>query len=152
MAADSPTWVTDINASEERENRVRLALLRGVVESLKANRAAVPVFGVAIAAMFSQTVSMGHLAGWYCQMMLGLVPQAILLTRFPTTILSSAEAKIWTRRIAVVNLFFVANWASLGVWFWAGGNASHLTIEMILAATLAAHAARCRAPHWFCTW
>ena len=148
MPADSPTWVTDINATEERENRIRLALLRGVVENLKANRAAVPVFGLAIAAMFSQTVSMGHLAGWYCQMMLGLVPQAILLARFPTTILSSAEAKTWTRRIAVVNLFFVANWASLGLWFWSGGNATHLMIEMILAATLAAHAATtgaCRA-------
>ncbi len=148
MPADSPTWVTDINATEERENRIQLALLRGVVENLKANRAAVPVFGLAIAAMFAQTVSMGHLAGWYCQMMLGLVPQAILLTRFPTSIMSSAEANIWTRRIAAVNLFFVANWASLGLWFWSGGNSTHLMIEMILAATLAAHAATtgaCRA-------
>ncbi len=82
MPADSPTWVTDINATDERENRIWLALLRGVVENLKANRAAVPVFGLAIATMFSQTVSMSHLAGWYCQMMLSLVPQAVLLTRF----------------------------------------------------------------------
>ena len=115
MPANSPTWVTDINATEERESRIQLALLRGVVENLKANRAAVPVFGLAIAAMFSQTVSVGHLAGWYCQMMLSLMPQAILLARFPTTILSSAEAKTWTRRIALVNLFFIANWASLGL-------------------------------------
>ncbi|MBA2588749.1 MAG: hypothetical protein H0U98_09015 [Alphaproteobacteria bacterium] len=148
MTADSPTWVTDLNATEERETRIRLSLLRGVVENLKANRAAVPVFGLAIAAMFSQSVRLDQLIGWCGQMMLGLVPQAIMLARFPMTTLSTAEAEKWTLRIAAANLFFVANWASLGLWFWAGGNAGHLMIEMILAATLAAHAATtgaCRA-------
>ena len=148
MTADSPTWVTDLNATEERETRIRLALLRSAVENLKANRMVVPVFGLAIAAMFSQWVSVTHLAGWYGQMILGLVPQAILLSRFPLTVLSSEEAEKWSRRIVAANLFFVANWSSLGVWFWTGGNSTHLMIEMILAASLAAHAATtgaCRA-------
>src|SRR5665213_621643 len=52
MAANSPVWVTDLNAEVERENRVSLALLRGVAENLKSNRIVVPVFGLAICAMF----------------------------------------------------------------------------------------------------
>ena len=141
MPAERPIRVTDIKAVEERESRIQLALLRGVVENLKTNRMAVPVFGLAIAAMFQQWVSPGHLLGWYGQMVLGLGPQAFLLSRFPATDLSAEETRSWTLRIVAANLFFVANWASLGVWFWAGGNASHLIIEMILAASLAAHAA-----------
>src|SRR4051812_24681601 len=142
MPADGPTWVTDIDATEERENRVRLALLRGVVENLKANRVVVPVFGIAIAAMFPQWVDIRFLAAWYFQMLLGFIPQVVALAKFPDAIMTSAEVKTWSRRIAIANLIFVANWSSLGAWFWARGyNSNHLVVELILAASLAAHAA-----------
>jgi two-component system cell cycle sensor histidine kinase PleC len=142
MTADGPTWVTDIDATEERESRVQLALLRGVVENLKANRVVVPVFGIAIAAMFPQWVDIRFLAAWYCQMLLGFVPQVVALAKFPGGVMTSGEVKTWSRRIAIANLFFVANWSSLGVWFWARGyNSNHLVVELILAASMAAHAA-----------
>jgi two-component system cell cycle sensor histidine kinase PleC len=150
MAAESPVWVTDLDAQVEREQRIQLALLRAVVENLKSNRVVVPVFGLAICAMFPLWVGFEHLAGWYCQMLLGLVPQLVMLARFPQTALTSEETQTWTHRIVATNLFFVANWASFGVWFWAGGNtnANHLMIQLLLAASLAAHAAAtgaCRA-------
>ena len=109
MAADSPIWVTDMNAEVERENRVSLALLRGVAENLKSNRMVVPVFGLAICAMFPQWVSLGRLAGWYAQMLLGLVPQLLVLARFPQSPLTREETQQWTARLAATNLFFVAN-------------------------------------------
>jgi two-component system cell cycle sensor histidine kinase PleC len=150
MTADNPIWVTDLNAKVERENRIQLALLRGVAESLKSNRMVVPVFGLAICAMFPQWVSMGRMAGWYGQMLLGLLPQVILLARFPNTALTCEETRKWTGRLAAANLFFVANWATLGLWFWAKGdsNSNHTMIQLLLAASLAAHAAStgaCRA-------
>jgi two-component system cell cycle sensor histidine kinase PleC len=148
MTADKPA--AGLNAQAERESRVHLALLRGVVETLKSNRAVVPVFGLAICAMFPQWVGFPRLAGWYVQMLLGLVPQMIVLARFPQGALTGEETRHWTRRLAAANLFFVANWASLGMWFWAGGdrNSNHIMIQLLLAATLAAHAAAtgaCRA-------
>jgi len=141
MTADKPA--ADLNAQAERESRIHLALLRGVVETLKSNRAVVPVFGLAICAMFPQWVEFPRLAGWYAQMLLGLVPQMIVLARFPQGALTGEETRHWTRRLAAANLFFVANWASLGLWFWAEGNrnSNHIMIQLILAATLAAHAA-----------
>jgi two-component system, cell cycle sensor histidine kinase PleC len=150
MTADNPIWVTDLNAQVERESRIPLALLRGVVENLKSNRAVVPVFGLAICAMFPQWVSVSRLAGWYGQMLLGLTLQMLVLARFPQGALTATETRNWTRRLAVANLFFVANWASLGIWFWADGdrNSNHIMIQLVLAATLAAHAAAtgaCRA-------
>ena len=83
-------------------------------------------------------------------MLLGLVPQVIVLARFPQASLTGEETQKWTRRLAVANLFFVANWASLGLWFWARGdfNSNHIMIQLLLGATLAAHAATtgpCRA-------
>ena len=66
-------------------------MLRGVVENLRSNRVVVPLFGLAIAAMFPQWVGFDHLAGWYCQMMLGLVPQVIVLARFPDGALDAAR-------------------------------------------------------------
>jgi two-component system cell cycle sensor histidine kinase PleC len=148
MTADKPA--ADLNAQAERESRIHLALLRGVVETLKSNRAVVPVFGLAICAMFPQWVGFPRLAGWYVQMLLGLVPQMIVLARFPQAALTGEETRHWTRRLAAANLFFVANWASLGMWFWAAGdrNSNHIMIQLLLAATLAAHAATtgaCRA-------
>jgi two-component system cell cycle sensor histidine kinase PleC len=150
MTSDSPIWVSDLNEKTERENRIRQALLRVVVENLKSNRVVVPLFGLVICGMFAQWVSIGHLIGWFCQMTLGLVPQLIVLTRVPQTSLTVAETRKWTRRLALANLFFVANWASLGLWLWARGdfNSNHIMIQLMLGATLAAHAAStgpCRA-------
>ena len=150
MSSNSPIWVSDLNEQTERETRIRYALLRGVVESLRSNRMVVPLFGLAICGMFPQWVSTGRLVGWYSQMMLGLVPQLIVLARFPQGALTSEETQKWTNRLAAANLFFVANWASLGLWFWANGNfnSNHIMIQLLLGATLAAHAAAtgaCRA-------
>jgi two-component system cell cycle sensor histidine kinase PleC len=147
MTADSPAWVTDINATQERETRIQLALLRRVVENLKGNRLVLPVFGLAICAMFAQWVSTAHIAGWYCQMMLAFVPQLLVLAYFPQTILTSAETKTWTQRLAAANLFFIVNWASLGLWLWAGGNSNHVMIQLLLAASMTAHASATGACH-----
>jgi len=139
MASGSPVWVSDLNEKAERENRMRQALLRAVVENLKSNRMVVPLFGLAICGMFPQWVSTTHLVGWYCQMMLGLVPQLIVLARIPQTPLTVAQTRQWTRALAAANLFFVANWASLGLWFWAPHDT--IMIQLLLGASLAAHAA-----------
>ena len=63
MTSDSPIWVSDLNEKTERENRIRQALLRVVVENLKSNRVVVPLFGLVICGMFAQWVSTGHLIG-----------------------------------------------------------------------------------------
>jgi two-component system cell cycle sensor histidine kinase PleC len=143
MTSHTPIWVTDLQAETEREKRIQLALLQGVVENLKGNRLVVPVFGLAICAMFPQWVGWGRLAGWYVQILLALVPQLIVLAAFPGAALEPRDLEKWTKRVAAANLFFVANWASLGFWFWAGGNrnSNHIMIELLLAASLAAHAA-----------
>ena len=150
MTSDTSICVTDLHADVEREKRIHLALLRGVVETLKRNRPVVPIFGLAICAMFPQWVGLERLAGWYVQMVLGLVPQLIVLARFPLGTLTGEDMRKWTSRVAAANLFFVANWSSLGLWLWADGdkNSNHIMIELLLAASLAAHAAStgaCRA-------
>ena len=150
MSSNDPIWVSDLNETAERDGRIRQALLRTVVENLRANRVVVPVFGLAICGMFPQWMGPDRLVGWYCQMLLGLVPQLIVLARFPRGALTSEETQKWTRRLAAANLFFVANWASFGLWFWAKGNfnSNHIMIQLLLGATLAAHAAStgaCRA-------
>jgi len=140
---NSPIWVTDLNAMEERENRIQLALLRSVVDNLRINRLVVPLFGLAICCMFPQWVSIGRLAGWYCQMLLWLIQQLIVLERFPQGAISASETRKWTWRLGIANLIFVGNWATLCLWLWAPGNKNsfHIMLDLILGATLAAHAA-----------
>ena len=131
MASDSQIWASDLNEMAERETRTRQALLRGVTENLKSNRVVVPLFGLAICGIFRQWVSTDYLIAWYCQMMIGLVPQLIVLARIPQYPLTSRETQKWTWSLAAANLFFVANWASLGLWFWSEGdkNANHILIS-----------------------
>jgi two-component system cell cycle sensor histidine kinase PleC len=125
----------------DAEPRIAHALLRGVVDNLKSNRVVVPVFGLAICGIFHQWVGYRAIAIWYVQVLLSLVPQTLVLWRFPSEPLGPERLHRWTAAVAISNLFFVANWASLGWHFWAPGkNTNHVMIELILAATLAAHA------------
>ncbi|HEY0265517.1 MAG TPA: HAMP domain-containing sensor histidine kinase [Rhizomicrobium sp.] len=142
MTANSPVWAPDIHAEAERDNRIRIALLRGVIDNLKSTRAAVPIFALAIGGMFTPWVGTPVIATWFVQILLAMVPQIVVLTRFPKHVLDAARARRWTYAVAAANLFFVTNWASLGWHFWAkgGGNSNHVMVQLILAATLAAHA------------
>jgi len=127
----------------ERDKRVQLALLRGVAESIRSNRLIVPVFGLAVCAMFQQWVGLDHLGGWYVQILIGMVPQVIVLHRFSQSTADGENLRKWLLWIAAVNLFVIANWSTLGFWLWAGGNrnSNHIMIELLLAATFTAHAA-----------
>src|ERR1700722_6567424 len=100
MTSNSPVWVSDLNDAVERENRIRQSLLRAVVENLKSNRIVVPLFGLAICGMFPQWMSTAHLAGWYCQMLLGLLSQVVVLARFPQTSLTVEDTQKWTPALA----------------------------------------------------
>jgi two-component system cell cycle sensor histidine kinase PleC len=74
-------------------------------------------------------------------MLTGLVPQLVLTMRLPRGELPPAAVRRWTRLAALANLAFVLCWASLGWLLWVPGNDfDHILIEMVLAATLAAHA------------
>jgi len=143
MNSHSPSWITDLHADEEREKRTELALLRGVVESITSNRLVVPIFGLAVCAMFSQGVPFKFLAGWYIQVLIGILPQIIVLSLIPAGSLSGEALRRWSIRVALANLFVIASWSTLGVWLWLTGdtNSNHIMIELLLAATFAAHAA-----------
>jgi two-component system cell cycle sensor histidine kinase PleC len=143
MTAHNPVWITDLHADEEREKRIQLALLRGVVEAVKSNRLVVPVFGLAVCAMFSQSVGLDRLAGWYLQLLIGIVPQIIVLHRIPAGTLSNPDLRKWSLCVAAANLLVIASWSSLGLWLWLSGdtNSNHIMIELLLAATFASHAA-----------
>jgi two-component system cell cycle sensor histidine kinase PleC len=143
MTSHNPIWITDLHADAERENRIQLALLRGVVESITSNRLVLPIFGLAVCAMFSQAVALKYLAGWYIQVLIGIVPQIIVLNRIPPGALSSEDLRKWSLRVAAANLFVIASWSTLGIWLWLKGdtNSNHLMIELLLAATFASHAA-----------
>jgi two-component system cell cycle sensor histidine kinase PleC len=142
MTIHTSIQAEDLNAEAERENRIQLALLRGMAENLRSNRLVVPAFGLAVCAMFSQWVGGHQLAGWYIEILISMVPQVIVLQRIPSCGLGKEDLRKWSRRIAAANLFVIANWSMLGFWFWAPGkNANHVMIELLLAATFTAHAA-----------
>ncbi len=131
-------------AQEEqaRESRLELALLRGVLDNLKANRVMIPLFALGICAMFSPWVKPGTLALWYGVVLAGLVPQFLLTCMLPAGILPVAETDKWLRRATIANLLYVMAWTSLAALLWVPGNDfNHLLIQLVLATTLTAHAA-----------
>ena len=139
MATDSPK--RDAKADQERENRINLALLRGALENLRTNRRIAPLVALAVAAMFSQWVSPIWLAIWYGHVLLGISAQLLLIHKFPAGDLTPEVARKWTWAAAAANLFFVANWTSLGWYLWVPGNAAnHMLIAIVLIAALAAQA------------
>jgi two-component system cell cycle sensor histidine kinase PleC len=149
MSPQSPVWASDIEATLERESRVELALLRGVVENLRGNLPAVPILALAICMVFSQWVAWPKLALCYGQIMAGFTLHAIMLRRFPSQPLPPQKVRRWTRIAAAANLLFIANWALMPWYLWVPGNAtSQILLELLLAAILAIHAtttAPCRA-------
>ncbi len=83
MTADNPIWAPDAEAEAHRESRINLALLRGVLENLHSNRKTVPLFALAVAAMFAQWVSPLWLGIWYAHVMLGVGAQLLMIRHFP---------------------------------------------------------------------
>jgi two-component system cell cycle sensor histidine kinase PleC len=147
MRAHSPGWASD-DTENERESRIRLALLRGVLENLHRNQLVTPVLALAICAIFSQWVGPVLLAAWAGQILLGFALQLIVLRRFPADPLDHRQARRWTRIAAAANLFFAANWTAMGWYLWIPGNPFvHILIMLLMAVALAGHAtstAACR--------
>jgi two-component system cell cycle sensor histidine kinase PleC len=149
MPPQSPAWASDIEAARERESRVELALLRGVIESLRGNLPAVPILALATCMVFSQWVAWPKLALCYAQIVAGFIPHVIMLRRFPSGPLPRRKVRHWTLIAAAANLLFIANWALMPWYLWVPGNVnSQILLELLLAAILAIHAtttAPCRA-------
>jgi len=141
MTADNPIWAPDADAQAHRESRINLALLRGVLENLRGNRKTMPLFALAVAVMFSQWVSPLWLGLWYAHVMLGVGAQLLMIKHFPEGDLAPEEARRWTWIASATNLFFVANWTSLGWYLWVPGNEfNHMLIAIVLAATVTVQA------------
>jgi len=139
MSLDNPFWAPGLDAEAQRESRINLALLRGVLENLRANRKTLPLFAGVVAAMFTPWVEAGWLALWYGQVLLGVGVQLLLIRAFPAGELPPRQAGRWTVAATLTNLFFVACWSSLGWYLWVPGNEfDHMLIAIVLAATLAA--------------
>ena len=141
MSSNGSIWAPNALADDERESRIRLALLRSVLDNMQLNRRMMPLFALAVAATFSYWVSWPMLAAWYAHVILGLVPHYLLMRRFPQGDMPLAR----TRRLALLasaaNLFFVANWTSLAWYLWVpGSEANHMLVIIVLAVTLAAQA------------
>jgi two-component system cell cycle sensor histidine kinase PleC len=137
MTADNPIWASDADAEAYRENRINLALLRGVLENLHGNRKTIPLFALAVAALFAQWVSPIWLGVWYAHVVLGVGAQLLMIRHFPQGELTPDTARKWTLIATAANLFFVVNWTSLGWYLWVPGNTfNHMLIAIVLAATL----------------
>jgi two-component system cell cycle sensor histidine kinase PleC len=141
MTAGQTHWTAQTEECQ-RESRIDLALLRGVIDNLRPNRIMVPFFGLLVSAMFTAWVPVTTLAAWYAQVLIGLAPQIALSWFMPDGELSPRQVRNWTRAVAGADLAFVLSWASLGWYLWVPGNDfDHILIELVLASTLASHAA-----------
>ena len=79
MTAHTSIQAEDLHTETDRETRIQITLLRGMVENIRSNRLIVPVFGLAVCAMFSQWVGGHQLAGWYIEILISMAPQVIVL-------------------------------------------------------------------------
>ncbi|MES2471627.1 MAG: HAMP domain-containing sensor histidine kinase [Pseudomonadota bacterium] len=141
MTADNPIWAPDADAEAHRESRINLALLRGVLENLRSHRRTMPLFALVVAVMFSQWVSPLWLGVWYAHVMLGVGAQLLMIRNFPDGDLAPDAVRKWTWIASGANLFFVANWTSLGWYLWVPGNEfNHMLIAIVLAATVTVQA------------
>ena len=140
MTADNSIWAPDAHAEAMRENRIQLALLRGVLENLKANRRIGPLLALTVAAMFAHWVAWPWLAGWLALTMTGIALQLLFIRRFPAGEMELETARRWRIGASATNFLSVACWTSLGWFLWVPDNATnHTLITIVLAATLAAH-------------
>src|ERR1700759_3821717 len=94
----------DANTAQERESRIRLALLRGVLENLKDNRRLAPIMALTVAAMFSQWVSTLHLLVWVMLVMIASGLQLLTIKAMPAGELLPQMARQWTIATSAANL------------------------------------------------
>ncbi len=140
MTAGNSIWAPDADAQAQRENRINLALLRGVLESLRVNRRMAPLLALTVAGMFANWVTWPWLVAWFVLVMAGIAVQLVFIHHFPSGDLDIQTARKWCRGATVTNFLSVACWTSLGWFMWVpGSEINHTLITIVLAATLAAH-------------
>jgi two-component system cell cycle sensor histidine kinase PleC len=140
MTADNSIWAHDADAEMQRENRINLALLRGVLESLRVNRRTAPLLALTVAGMFAHWVAWPWLAAWFALVMAGIAVQLGFIRHFPGRDMDARTARRWGIGASATNFLSVACWTSLGWFLWVPGNEiDHALITIVLAATLAAH-------------
>ena len=140
MTADNSIWAHDIDAQAQRENRINLALLRGVLESLRVNRRMAPLLALTVAGMFAHWVAWPWLATWFALVMAGIAVQLGFIRHFPKGDMDARATRRWGIGASATNVLSVACWTSLGWFMWVPGNEiDHTLITIVLAATLAAH-------------
>ena len=139
MESTHTDWAPSATDAAARENRIRLALLRGVIEHLKPNRVMIPLFALLTCAMFAQWVPWRMYGAWYGIVLASLLPS--LLLKVPNGDLAPAQVTFWIRAASAGNVVFVLGWSSLGWFLWVPGNDfNHILVQLVLAATLASHA------------
>jgi two-component system cell cycle sensor histidine kinase PleC len=140
MTAENSIWAHDADAEMQRENRINLALLRGVLESLRVNRRMAPLLALTVAGMFAHWVAWPWLVTWFALVMAGIAVQLGFIRHFPGHDMDARTARRWGIGASATNFFSVACWTSLGWFMWVPGNEiDHTLITIVLAATLAAH-------------
>lgn len=140
MTAENSIWALDADAEMQRENRINLALLRGVLESLRVNRRMAPLLALTVAGMFAHWVAWPWLVTWFALVMAGIAVQLGFIRHFPGHDMDARTARRWGIGASATNFFSVACWTSLGWFMWVPGNEiDHTLITIVLAATLAAH-------------
>jgi two-component system cell cycle sensor histidine kinase PleC len=140
MTADKSIWAHDADAEMQRENRINLALLRGVLDSLRVNRRMAPLLALTVAGMFAHWVAWPWLVTWFALVMAGIGVQLALIRHFPRGDMDARTARRWGLGASATNFLSVACWTSLGWFMWVPGNEiDHTLITVVLAATLAAH-------------
>jgi len=132
-------------AQEERQRELRLevALMRGVLDNLKSNHLLMPVFAAAICLLFFPSVkNLATLALWYGLVLVSLLPLALVTRRIPPGLLALKEARKWQTLASGATLLQTMAWTAMGWLLWVPGNDfNHLLIQLVLAITLTAHAA-----------
>ncbi|MDB5740178.1 MAG: hypothetical protein JWP16_1218, partial [Alphaproteobacteria bacterium] len=140
MTAENSIWAPDADAQAHRENRINLALLRGVLESLRVNRRMAPLLALTVAGMFAHWVAWPWLATWFALVMTGIGVQLVFIRHFPAGDMDARTARNWGLGASATNFLSVACWISLGWFMWVPGNEiDHTLVTIVLAATLAAH-------------
>jgi two-component system cell cycle sensor histidine kinase PleC len=128
------------SATEARENRIRMALLRSVVDQLRPNRLTIPIFAALTCAIFAQWVPFHRYAAWYALVMASLAPA--LLLKLPKEDQRPHDVQRWAHIACASNLAFVLAWSSLGLFLWVpDSDFNHILVQLVLAATLSSHAA-----------
>jgi two-component system cell cycle sensor histidine kinase PleC len=136
-AGEGMTDTPQLAVENSRDGKLALDQLALALRNLRPHPYLMPIFALAVCAIYSPSVPLTRLAAWYAVFVACLVPLAVVLNRFFARERAVAETRRWLIAATATYALSTLAWVTQPIFLWShSSELNHLMMILFLAGYL----------------